>query len=123
MSDLHVTVDGRDLAAEWTGDNPRTRAALVDTLPLSGDGTRWGAELYFPVNVDVPPEDAVTDVPVGALAYWPRGNALCLFWGATPASEGEAPRAASPVNVVARVRDVERLTGLTGGATVRIEQA
>jgi hypothetical protein len=58
---------------------------------------------------------------VGTVAYWPQGNALCLFWGPTPASEGEEPRAASPVNVVARLRDVSGLAAVDGGARVRVE--
>lgn len=38
MSDLTVTVDGHDLTATWTRDNPETRIALADALPVSGDG-------------------------------------------------------------------------------------
>lgn len=120
MSDLRVSVDDLELAAEWTNENPRTRAGIADALPLTGEATRWGDELYFRTEVDVPVEDAVREVPVGAVAYWPQGNAVCLFWGPTPASEGDEPRAASPVNVVAELADVSPLTGVSGGATVWI---
>ena len=123
MADLRVTVEGRELAAAWTGDNPETRAAIEAALPLSGEAARWGDELYFSTPVDVPEEDARAEVPVGAVAYWPRGNALCLFWGPTPASEGESPRAASPVNVVAAIEDVGALEGLGSSATVTVEAA
>jgi hypothetical protein len=61
-------------------------------------------------------------VDVGAVAYWPAGDKLCLFWGPTPASEGTEPRAASPVNVVARMRDASVLTAVDGGAHVRVER-
>lgn len=118
MSDLRLRVDGVELTADWTGDNPDTRAAIQDALPLSGEAARWGDELYFETPVDVAAEDARLEVPVGAVAYWPRGNALCLFWGPTPASEGGEPRAASPVNVVAVVDDVGPLQAVDGGATV-----
>lgn len=123
MPDLRIIVDGRELAATWTDENPETRAAITDALPLEGDAARWGEELYFRTEVDVPAEDAQAEVPVGSLAYWPQGNAVCLFWGPTPASRGDEPRAASPVNVVARVDDVSPLSGVDGGATVRIERA
>lgn len=123
MPDLRVVVDGHELTAEWTGENPDTREAITDALPLEGDAARWGEELYFRTEVDVPTEDARAEVPVGALAYWPQGNALCLFWGPTPASRGDEPHAASPVNVVARVADVSALSAVDGGATVRIERA
>jgi hypothetical protein len=123
MTDLTVTADGRDLTATWTDDNPETRAALADALPVSGDATRWGEELYFSVPVDVSPEHTRAVVPVGALAYWPRGNALCLFWGPTPASQADEPRAATPVAVVATVDDTSALATVDGGATVRVEDA
>ncbi|GGN93651.1 cyclophilin-like fold protein [Haloarcula pellucida] len=123
MSDLRVQVGEAALTATWTDANHATRDALADALPLSGDGTRWGDELYFSVAVDVPPEDARTEVPVGAVAYWPQGNALCLFWGPTPASRNGEPRAASPVNVVAEIDDVRPLSNISGGASVRIERA
>lgn len=122
MADLRLTVGDHELTAEWTGENPTTRDALADALPLVGDAARWGEELYVRTGVDVPAENAREDVPVGAVAYWPQGNALCLFWGPTPASPGDKPRAASPVNVVARLADVAPLEELEGGARVRVEQ-
>jgi hypothetical protein len=116
MAALRLAVGDRELTADWTGENPRTRDALADALPIAGNATRWGDELYFGTDVDVPAEDAREAVPVGAVAYWPQGDALCLFWGPTPASRDDEPRAASPVNVVARVEDVASLERLDGGA-------
>jgi hypothetical protein len=40
---------------------------------------------------------------VGEIAYWPPGKALCIFFGRTPASTDERPRAASPVIPIGRV--------------------
>ncbi|MEF8785918.1 MAG: cyclophilin-like fold protein [Haloarculaceae archaeon] len=121
MSELTVTVDGHELSANWTEDNPETRAAIADALPVSGNATRWGEELYFSIPVEVPPERTREEVPVGAVAYWPQGNALCLFWGPTPASQGDEPRAAGPVTVVGQLDDVSALRAVDGGATVRVE--
>ena len=123
MPDLTVTVDGHELAASWTDENPETRDAIADALPVEGDAARWGDELYFSIPVDVPPENAREEVPVGAVAYWPQGDALCLFWGPTPASQGEEPRAAGPVSVVAQLDDVTPLADLDGGETVRVDPA
>jgi len=123
-ADLRVDVDGHELRADWTGENPATRAAIVDALPVAGDATRWGEELYFGVGVDAPARGEMrTAVPVGAVAYWPPGDALCLFWGPTPASREDEPRAASPVAVIARLRDVGPLSGIDGGARVRVASA
>lgn len=121
VSDLRLRVDDIDLTATWTGTNPETRAAIESALPLSGEAARWGDELYFETPVDVPAEDARLEVPIGAVAYWPQGNALCLFWGPTPASTGSEPRAASQVNVVARIDDPAPLESLSGSASVSVE--
>lgn len=123
MTDLAITVDGRTLTAEWTAICPETEQAIKDALPVEGDAARWGDELYFRIPVDVPEENAQAEVPVGAVGYWPQGNALCLFWGPTPASTGDAPRAASPVNVVAKLTDTSPLEEIEGGAHVRVEPA
>ena len=126
MADLSITVTGEaaevTLDADWTDDAPRTREALAAVLPVEGEAARWGDELYFSVPVDADPEDARAKVDVGVVAYWPAGDKLCLFWGPTPASEGAEPRAASPVNVVARMTDVSALTAVDGGAHVRVER-
>lgn len=123
MAALDIRVDDVRLTADWVDENPNTRRALDAVLPVEGAAARWGEELYVSVPVDVPPENSQTEVPVGALAYWPSGNALCLFWGPTPASPGTAPVAASPVSVVAHVADVEPLSELgPGGAHLAVSR-
>lgn len=37
------------------------------------------------------------------VAYWPEGNALCLFYGPTPISKDEQILAYSPVNIVGKI--------------------
>lgn len=123
MADLRIQVDDVVLTATWTDANPTTRAAIEAALPITGEAARWGDELYFGTPVDVPTEDAQIEVPVGAVAYWPQGNALCLFWGPTPASTGAEPRAASPVNVVAQLADTSGLDQRSAGSTVTVELA
>jgi len=122
-ADFVVTVDGAEIDASWVDESPETRRALADALPVEGRAARWGDELYFDVPVDVPAEPtARAAVEPGTVAYWPQGPALCLLWGPTPASADSEPRAASPVNVVARLDDVAPLSRLPPGAgtTVRV---
>lgn len=119
-ANLLVTVDDLSLAATWTDANSQTRDAIRDALPIEGDAARWGDELYVRTGIDAPAEDGQREVPVGALAYWPQGNAICLFWGPTPASDGGAPVAASPVAVFATVSDVDSLAEVEGGARLRL---
>ena len=111
------------VAAELN-DSP-TAAAILAVLPIQASGNRWGDEIYFsiPVQEKAAP-DARADMEIGELAYWPPGTAFCIFFGPTPASDGDQPRAASPVNPIGRVvEDVEPLKDVPDGATVIIEQA
>lgn len=121
MADLRIDVNGHELTGNWTAENPTTRDALLEALPVEGEASRWGEELYFSIPVDVTPEETREAVPVGAVAYWPAGNALCLFWGPTPASRDEKPRAAGPVAVLAEIDDVSPLTAVEGSAHVKVD--
>jgi hypothetical protein len=120
---IRITAGTVSVAAELN-DSP-TAAAVFDALPIEASGNRWGDEIYFsiPVKQKKAP-DAREDMAVGELAYWPPGNAFCIFFGPTPASAGDQPRAASAVNPIGRVLDdVEALKSVPDGATVLIEEA
>lgn len=122
MADLTVHVDDLTFDADWATENEATRDAVEAALPFEGDAARWGEELYASVDVAASPETTGAEVDPGAIAYWPSGPAICLFWGPTPASRGDEPRAASPVGVVAKVQDPEALAEIPpGGARLRIE--
>ena len=98
-----------------------TADAVWEALPFGAAASTWGDEIYFgiPVSADEEP-GASPVVEMGAVAYWPPGSALCLFFGRTPASRGNEIRAASAVNVfgsidgdptvLKRVPDGERIT-------------
>ena len=51
----------------------------------------------IPVEMTQGP-DARQDMEIGELGYWPVGRAFCIFFGPTPVSTGDKPRAYSPVN-------------------------
>ncbi len=108
-----------DLATTPTAD------ALWQALPIRGRANRWGDEIYFEIPVVCPVEpDAREVVQSGAIAYWPPGAAFCIFFGPTPASRGAEIRAASPVNVLGRVRgDPAVFTRVRGGTTVTLERS
>lgn len=102
-------------------DSPTARM-IWDALPVEGGAKTWGEEIYFeiPVDVDQAP-DARAAVEVGEIGYWPAGRALCLFFGPTPASTDNRPRAASPVNIVGRILgDATRLRAVQDGDGVRV---
>jgi hypothetical protein len=120
---IRITVGEVVLSAELN-DSP-TATAILAALPIEASGNRWGDEIYFaiPVHEKIAP-DARSAMEVGELAYWPPGHAFCIFFGPTPASDGDAPRAASPVNPIGRITDeVEPLKTAPDGVKVRIEKA
>jgi hypothetical protein len=120
---IRITVEDVVLEAEL--NDSATAEAVLAALPIEASGKRWGEEIYFsiPVKEEEAPE-ARADLQVGELAYWPPGRAFCIFFGPTPVSSGEAPRAASSVNPIGRITDdVTPLKAAPDGAAVRIEKA
>jgi hypothetical protein len=83
--------------------NPKTVEAICNALPLELDLARWGEELYGTIPVKVDEENSQTECEIGDLGYWPDGRGFCIFFGKTPASTGEKPIAASPVNIFAKI--------------------
>jgi uncharacterized protein len=86
-----------------TTENPKTAEEVWKTLPIKGNANLWGDEIYFSTSVSLNEEHGKEEVEVGAIAYWPPGKAVCIFFGQTPASKHGEPRAASSVNVFAKV--------------------
>ncbi len=113
VADLSVTAELFDTA---------TAQKIWAALPLEGSTHVWGEEIYFDVALTIDPEpDARQDVRVGELGYWPAGPAFCIFFGPTPVSTGDQPRAYSPVNVFGQVTgDVEPLKQVAEGAAIRV---
>jgi hypothetical protein len=92
-----------EVLAEVLDRNPKTLKAVLNALPIESTANRWGDEVYFETPVKTGLENAVQDVEVGDVAYWPPGRAICVFFGPTPVSKGDKPRAYSPVNVFAKI--------------------
>lgn len=80
-----------------------TAYMIWNALPIERHGSIWGDEIYFSIPVKAKEEGAKAVVQIGDIAYWPPGNAFCIFFGPTPASRGEEVRPASPVNVVGKL--------------------
>ena len=102
-------------------DSP-TAQELLKQLPIEGQVTTWGEEIYFEIPVEMPQEsDARQEVEVGELGYWPVGSAFCIFFGPTPVSTDEQPRAYSPVNILGEIHgDLADLRSIQDGDLVRL---
>ena len=105
-------------------DTP-TGKAIAEALPIDGTVNRWGGEVYFTIPVSVELDAASRDeLEPGELGYWPTGNAFCIFFGATPASQGDECRAASNVNVLGRVTgDLDRLWDIKDGVNIFVKES
>ena len=106
--------------------NDSTTADVIwQALPFEGRANRWGEEIYFSIPVRLAEsEDARQDMAVGELGYWPSGTAFCIFFGPTPVSESEAPRAYSNVNPFGQVEgDATDFKSVMDGEMVIITRA
>ena len=124
MQAIKISWNGElELSADLS--DTATARAIADALPIETRINTWGDEHYFGIPVQAEAEPgASAAVELGDLAYWPPGNAFCVFFGPTPASHGpDDIRAASPVNVVGSLRStpVAELRAIRSGTTVRIE--
>ena len=118
---INIIIGQVELTAQLN-DTPSAKA-LIKMLPLKFRMSRWGDEYYGDCGLTVEEEpQARTLMEVGELAVWPPGSALCIFFGPTPASTGDQPRAASKVNPIGRVTSqLNSLKKLGPSIQVRVE--
>ena len=119
-----ITIAAGSVRMDAELNESATAQMIWDALPITGRAKTWGDEIYFeiPVQTDQAP-DARADVEVGELGYWPVGHAFCIFFGPTPVSSGDAPRAASPVNPLGRVLgDATAFRQVPAGTEVRLSR-
>lgn len=111
------------VTATLTDENPKTAKIFYDSLPITGNANTWGDEIYFTVPVEGEVENPKVVVDLGDIAFWPPGNAFCIFFGPTPMSRGDEIRPASEVNVFGKViGDPKVFKKVQSGAEIRIER-
>jgi len=120
MAKINISVGNIRLEAEML-DTP-TANKILEALPFEGSANVWGDEIYFDIPLSLEQEpDARADVEVGDLAYWPAGPAFCIFFGPTPVSTDDQPRAYSPANVFGRVLgDTGKFKTISAGAVIKV---
>ncbi len=102
----------------------KTSDAIWDALPIENIVNTWGDEIYFEIPVKSTLDETAKEVvEKGELGYWPTGKAFCIFFGPTPASQGDEIRPASAVNIVGRVEgDVDVFKSIRDGENVKLER-
>ncbi len=105
-------------------DSP-TAQAIGKVLPLEATVSTWGDEIYFTIPVKAGLDATAKEiVEYGDIGYWPRGSALCLFFGPTPISRPDEIRPASAVNIVGKlIGDIQCLKEVTDGIIIKIEKS
>lgn len=92
---------------------PLTVETLLRRLPLEGRVHPCEGGHSFIVGIKRGEEKSVREVKAGTIAYWPMGDALCLFHSDAPTY--------SPMNRVGRVTEnLELMKRITSGARIRI---
>ncbi len=120
-----IRITAGAVQAEATLNESPTATMIWNALPIEARGNTWGDEIYFSIPVNAQQErDARDLVAVGELGYWAPGTAFCIFFGRTPASTDDRPRAASPVNIIGKViGDATVFRTVSSGAKVKLERA
>jgi hypothetical protein len=95
------------------GDSPAAKKVAA-ALPLTVTMSRWGDEYYGSAGLSIPEDASARELmEVGEIAFWGPGKALCIFFGPTPASTDQRPRAASNVLPIGKVTEgIGELSGL-----------
>lgn len=101
-----IIIKTKNMSMEAELKDTPTAEMIFKSLPLEGNANVWGDEIYFeiPLDLELEPEGR-EEVEIGDLAYWPSGTAFCIFFGPTPVSRDEKPRAYSPVNVFGKITE------------------
>jgi len=124
MPKIKIIFSDFELLAEL--NQTQTAKKIFSLLPISSKTNVWGEEIYFEIPLKAGLEkDAKEDVEVGELGYWPQGNGFCIFFGPTPVSKDDKPKAYSKVNIIGRLLELPKakLKSVQSGAKIKIEQA
>jgi len=119
-----ITITAGEARFQAQLNDTATALAIMEALPIKARANRWGGEIYFSIPVEAGIETGAREVvQAGEIGYWPPGSALCIFFGRTPASEGEEIRAASAVNIVGRIEgDLQDLWNVPDGVEVSLRE-
>lgn len=93
---------------------PRTIDMVVRKLPIEGRAALWKEEVYFETSLKMGEEKAKSTVEKGTIAFWPMGNAICIFYGES--------QPYSPVNVLGKItKNLELFSQVKSGTKIRVE--
>tara|TARA_B100000749_G_C18217957_1_gene378871 strand:+ start:279 stop:653 length:375 start_codon:yes stop_codon:yes gene_type:complete len=116
-----LKISNDEFSIELLLNDSMTADALWDSTPFESVNNVWGGEIYFSTPISLGEEDSREIFLVTDVAYWPPGNALCLFHDVTPISREGEIRLASPGNLVGSlITDSQVITKFKAGDVLRI---
>lgn len=59
---------------------PRTIERVSANFPISSRIHLWKNEVYFEIGVKMGAEKSKSHCEAGEIAYWPQGDAICIFF-------------------------------------------
>ena len=119
-----IKIEFENVSIDAVLNDSETANKIKKILPITNTINKWGDEIYFSIDIDDGEINSKEVVDLGDLGYWPPGNAFCLFFGLTPASEDNDIRPASPVNIIGKILgDLEILKTIESGDQVLIKLA
>jgi hypothetical protein len=93
---------------------PRTIDEIVRSLPMSGRIEFYKEEIYFESPINMGKETSKSTVEIGDIAFWPMGNALCVFYGNT--------QPYSPVSILGKItKNLELFKSAKSGTIIKVE--
>jgi len=100
----NIVITAGSIRLEAELNDTFTANAISNILPITAAANTWGDEIYFSMPITLELENGQEVVDLGDLGYWPPGGAFCIFYGLTPASQGDEIRPASAVTIIGKVQ-------------------
>ena len=109
MEDRAIIIKVNHLELKIKIDSSQLADLVWERLPIEALINLWGDEIYFQTDLDNQANLLQQSVEIGDVAFWPPGQAICLFFGETPMSTPDEIRPASPVSVFEKLVDDPKL--------------
>jgi len=118
-----IEIAFNEIVIEATINDSKTAKKILKILPIKSEINLWGNEVYFKIPIEADLENGKELMDIGNIAFWPPGNAFCIFFGPTPAGDGTQPRAASSVTVIGKItgeNGIDKIKKIRSTDTVEI---
>lgn len=118
---MKIKILTNNLEIEAELNNSNTSKKIYKKLPITSTVNIWGEEIYFSIPISLEQESPTNDLEIGDIGYWPPGNSFCIFFGRTPASINNKPKAASDVTLLGKItKNINLLKDIKDGSKIKI---